>query len=187
MLYGRKEKEYQMIDSKEKLKSCLSIEKKIYYPDGGVRLPFGIREKDILYSYIFFLRKAEYHLNAGHKFRFAFCKVRLLRMSNRYAIHIGVNVCDEGLSIAHVGPIVIHGQSKIGKNLRIHVGATIGANGGKPPVLGDDVYIGAGAKIIGDISIANGCHIGANAVVCKTCSEENSTLVGVPARVVELH
>ncbi len=103
-------------------------------------------------------------------------------MSNMYAIHIGLNVCDVGLSISHVGPIIIHGRSKIGKNLRINVGVNIGANGGEPPILGDNVYIGPGAKIFGDIKIANGCRIGANAVVCKSCYVENSTLLGVPAK-----
>ena len=108
-------------------------------------------------------------------------------MANLYGIHIGVNVCDEGLSIAHVGPIVVHGKSKIGKNLRLHVGVNIGANGGEPPVLGDNIYIGPGAKIFGDIKIASGCRIGANAVVCKNCEEENCTLVGVPAKIIRPH
>lgn len=107
-------------------------------------------------------------------------------MANLYGMHIGVNVCDEGLSIAHVGPIIIHGKSRIGKNLRIHVGVNIGANGGEPPILGDNIYIGPGAKIFGDIIIASGCRIGANAVVCKNCEEENCTLVGVPAKNVSV-
>lgn len=175
-----------MIDTKEKLKQCLNIEKNIYFPRGGVRLPFGIREKDVLYGYIYNLRKTEYHFNMGHKLRYAFYKFHLYRMSNLYAIHIGINVCDEGLSIAHVGPIIINGRSRVGKNLRIHVGVNIGANGGEPPILGDNVYIGPGAKIFGDIKVANGCRIGANAVVCKNCEEENSTLVGVPAKNVNV-
>lgn len=54
-----------MIDTKEKLKHCLAVEKNIYFPGGGGRLPFGIREKDVLYSYIYNLRKTEYHLNRG--------------------------------------------------------------------------------------------------------------------------
>ena len=114
----------------------------------GIRLPFGIREKDVLYGYIYNLRNAEYHFNTGHKLRYAFYKFHLYRMSNLYSIHIGMNVCDEGLSIAHVGPIIIHGRSRIGKNLRVHVGVNIGANGGEPPVLGDNVYIGPGARYL---------------------------------------
>ena len=108
-------------------------------------------------------------------------------MSNLYAIHIGINVCDEGLSIAHVGPVIINGKSHVGKNCRIHVGVNIGANGDEPPILGDNVYIGPGAKIFGDIKIASGCRIGANAVVCKNFEEENCTLVGVPAKIIRPH
>ena len=100
---------------------------------------------------------------------------------------LGSTSGDEGLSIAHVGPIVVHGKSKIGKNLRLHVGVNIGANGGEPPVLGDNIYIGPGAKIFGDIKIASGCRIGANAVVCKNCEEENCKLVGVPAKIIRPH
>ena len=119
-----------MIDSKEKLSKCLKIEKGLYFSGGGYRLPFGFREKDILYGYIFYLRHTEYYHNTGKKIRESVCRFFLQRMEMKYAIHIGVNVCDEGLSIAHVGPIVIHGRSRIGKNLRIHVGVNIGANGG---------------------------------------------------------
>lgn len=170
-----------MIDSKDKLRKCTEIEKKLYYPMGGHVWPFAVREKDVLFGYILNLRKAEYHTNKRHRIRAAIYRLKLLRMSNLYGIHIGLNVCDEGLSLAHTGPIIIHGDSHIGKNLRINVGVNIGANGGKPPVLGDNVYIGPGAKIFGDIQIASGCRIGANAVVNKSCLVENSTLVGIPA------
>lgn len=112
-------------------------------------------------------------------------KLFLRRLEMKYAIHIGMNVCDEGLSIAHVGPLVIHGKCKIGKNFRCHVGVNIGANGGEPPKLGNNVYVGPGAKIFGDIEIADGCRIGANAVVNKNCLTPNSVLVGVPAHVVQ--
>lgn len=170
-----------MIDTREKLKKCLEKEKLIYFPTGGIRLPFGIREKDILYSYIYYLRKTEYYYNTGHKFIYSIYKILLQRLGNRYSMHIGINVCDEGLSISHVGPIIINGRTRIGKNLRINVGVNIGANGGNLPVFGNDVYIGPGAKVFGDIYIANGCRIGANAVVNKSCNIEKSTLLGVPA------
>ena len=53
--------------------------------------------------------------------------------------------------------------------------------GGGVPVLGDNIYLGPGAKVFGRITIADGCKIGANAVVNKSCVQENSVLVGVPA------
>lgn len=173
-----------MIDTKEKLRHCLSIERNIYFPQGGTRVPLGIREKDILYGYVYNLRMAEYHKNRGNRLLGAFYLIRLRLMQNKYGIHIPLNVCDEGLSIAHVGPIIINGKCKIGKNLRIHVGVNLGANGGEPPKLGDNVYIGPGAKIFGDIKIANGCRIGANAVVNKSCDIEGATLVGIPAKII---
>ena len=63
----------------------------------------------------------------------------------------------------------------------------IGANGGsmKAPQIGRDVYIGPGAVIFGDITIADGCYIGANAVVNKSFLEPNSVIVGVPAKVIK--
>jgi serine O-acetyltransferase len=141
----------------------------------------------VLYGYIYNLRKTEYHFNTNHKLRFIFYKMRLHRMSNLYAIHIGINVCDEGLSIAHVGPVIINGKSHVGKNCRIHVSVNIGANGGEPPIIGNEVYIDSGAKFFGNIRVADGCRISANAVVCKNCEEENSTLVGVPVKIIGLH
>lgn len=54
----------------------------------------------------------------------------------------------------------------------------------KAPQIGNDVYIGPGAVIFGDITIADGCYIGANAVVNKSISETNSVVVGVPAKVI---
>lgn len=94
----------------------------IFWPWGGT-LPFGIREKDVLFSYVKTLRKTEYY---SHKrIRACIYKAILLRKSNLYGIHIGINTCGMGLSIAHIGPIIINGESRIGKNLRIHVGANI--------------------------------------------------------------
>lgn len=152
---------------------------------GGHRLPFGVREKDILYGYIYYLRHTEYYHNTGGKIRELIYYFFLKRMEMKYSIHIGINTCDEGLNIAHVGPIVIHERCRIGKNLRIHVGVNIGANGGEPPQLGDNIYIGPGAKVFGDITIADGCKIGANAVVNKSCLDEKCTLVGVPAHTIK--
>lgn len=56
--------------------------------------------------------------------------------------------------------------------------------GGASPTIGNNVYIGPGAKIFGDIQIADGVKIGANAVVNKSCLHKNAILVGVPAHEV---
>jgi len=99
---------------------------------------------------------------------------------------IPLNVFGPGLGIAHYGTIVVNGNAKVGANCRIHIAVNIGANGGKEaPQLGDNVYIGPGAKIFGDIRIADHVKIGANAVVNKSFDEEGAVIVGIPAKRVK--
>jgi serine O-acetyltransferase len=89
-----------------------------------------------------------------------------------------------GLKIEHSGGVIIVG--KLGRECRISHQVTIGHiggfKGGGVPTLGDNVYVGAGAKILGDITIGNNVKIGANAVVI-TNVPDNAIAVGVPAKV----
>ena len=96
------------------------------------------------------------------------------------------NTCEEGLTLYHIGSIVINPACSIGRNCCIMNNVNIGANGGsyKAPQIGNNVYIGPGAVIYGDIRIADGCYIGANAVVNKSFLTPNSIIVGVPAKVI---
>jgi serine O-acetyltransferase len=79
-----------------------------------------------------------------------------------------------------------HIEAKIGKNCRIQQGVTIGRiggfRGGGVPIIGDNVYIGTGAKILGDVKIGNNVKVGANAVVIKDVPD-NAVAVGVPAKI----
>jgi serine O-acetyltransferase len=81
---------------------------------------------------------------------------------------------------------MLNGYCVIGNNATIYHQVTIGVKGPhdyKAPVIGESVFIGAGAKILGDIKIGDNCLIGANSVVI-TDIRENSTAVGVPARAI---
>lgn len=81
--------------------------------------------------------------------------------------------------------IVIHPTAVIGENVTIMHQVTIGTRDiDESAVIGDNVFIGAGAKILGKIKIGNGAKIGANAVVIKDVPE-NATVVGVPGRIIE--
>lgn len=93
-------------------------------------------------------------------------------------------MCSEGLSLPHYGSIVIGQHAKIGKFCRIHEGVTIGATNGSDncATIGDNVFIASGVKIIGDISIASDCAIGANAVVTKDIISPGTTWGGIPAK-----
>lgn len=86
--------------------------------------------------------------------------------------------------------VVIHSNAIIGKSCVIGQGVTIGASEGyvssetnKCPSIGDNCYIGAGAKILGDIRIGDACQIGAGAIVLKDVPS-HSIVVGMPARVI---
>lgn len=84
----------------------------------------------------------------------------------------------------HYGSVIVNGHAKIGKNCQFHGNNCVGNKGvldEAAPRLGDNVEIGVGAKIIGDIYIADGVKIGANAVVVKSCYNKGATLVGIPA------
>jgi len=90
-----------------------------------------------------------------------------------------------GLRIHHFGGIIFHDSIKIGKNATIYHGVTVGVKKDdetQGPVIGDNVYIGAGAKVLGAIKIGNNVTIGANAVVL-TDVPDNSLAVGIPAHV----
>ncbi|TDT72449.1 serine O-acetyltransferase [Hypnocyclicus thermotrophus] len=93
----------------------------------------------------------------------------------------------KNFKIDHQGGIIINGYSKIGNNCRIRHNVTLGiARVGetKAPIIGDNVDIGAGAILIGDIKIGNNVLIGAGAVVL-TDVPDNCTVVGVPARIIK--
>ncbi len=97
---------------------------------------------------------------------------------------IPINTFGKGLSIAHRGTIVVNGNAKIGDNCRLHTSVNIGTIPGvsyAAPTIGENVYIGPGVKIYGNIHIASGIIIGANAVVNKSFNEENVCIAGVPA------
>lgn len=95
-----------------------------------------------------------------------------------------------GLFIPHDKCIFIHRESIIGENASISQGVTIGGNmyktknGRNSPVIGDNVLIGAGAKVLGPVTIGDNSIIGANAVVIKDIPKD-SVAVGVPAKVAK--
>ena len=107
-----------------------------------------------------------------------------------------INVCFGGCIIgrrADFGPsfVLIHSQGVVinasvkgGEGIKIEHQVTIGAEKDQAPVIGDNVFLGAGAKVIGNVTVGDNVKIGANAVVV-TDIPANSTAVGVPARVVD--
>jgi serine O-acetyltransferase len=98
-------------------------------------------------------------------------------------IHPGATI-GKGLFIDHGMGVVIGETAVIGDNVTMFHGATLGGTGNEKgkrhPTVGDNVTIGAAAKILGNIYIASGTKVGANAVVLHD-TNPNSTMVGIPA------
>lgn len=121
---------------------------------------------------------------------FVLAKIRLIHISHNSGIQISYRTnIGEGFYIGHYGTMVVNSNSIIGKNVNISPGVNIGqANRGKykgVPQVGDNVYIGPGAKLIGAIKIGNNVCIGANAVVTKDVPD-NACVAGVPAEIISM-
>ena len=143
---------------------------------------------DEIWKFQILLRKVEYYINCKTGLFNAvirkYYKLRFHRLSVKLGFTIAPNVFEEGLSIGHYGMIVVHANAHVGKNCRILEGVNIGAKNGSQnaAVIGNNCYIGSGAKIIGEITIADDVAIGAGAVVTKDIIEPGTTWAGVPAR-----
>jgi serine O-acetyltransferase len=181
-----------MINSKEDYNYYLKSDKKAL----GVKSK-GLEDKIVRYvspnpiwTFQKTLRQLEYYNNCKnqgvYKLYYYYLKYKFKKISIKLGFSIPINVFGPGLSIVHYGTIVINRNTKIGENCRIHACVNIGASGGEKeaPQLGDNVYIAPGAKIYGNIKIANNIAIGANAVVNKSFEKENTIIAGIPAKVI---
>lgn len=170
-----------MIKSKSDLKEYLKADR---IQMGYQKTHPGIR--DVVWRYMIHLRKCEYYKNVTKRGLRVLPKYYHLIMWQVLGLlcgfSIGLNCFGKGLSISHIGTIVVNHNARIGENCKLNVCVNIGIGS---PVIGNSVYIGPGAKIFGKINIADGIRIGANAVVNKSFGEEGITIVGVPVHKVE--
>ena len=145
---------------------------------------------DIVWKYEIILRYHEYYFNKEKKNIIDKLKLKHYsklhaKYTNLYTTSIPINVAGPGLSIAHMGAIYVNSKAKIGKNLRIQSSVVIGGEAKHPnklPIIGNNVYLGTGCKIIGAVKIADDVAVGANAVVVKDILEKGTTWAGVPAK-----
>lgn len=112
---------------------------------------------------------------------------QIARFLTGIEIHPGAKI-GKGFFIDHGLGVVIGETTEIGDNVTIYQGVTLGGTGkekGKRhPTIGDNVLIGAGAKVLGSITVGNNSKIGAGSVVLRDVPE-NSTVVGIPGRVIQ--
>ncbi len=111
---------------------------------------------------------------------------QLVRTLTGIEIHPGAQI-GHGLFIDHGMGVVIGETAEVGEDVTLYHGVTLGGTslikGKRHPTLGDRVVVGAGAKVLGAITIGDDTRIGANAVVVKSVPS-NSVVVGVPGQTV---
>jgi serine O-acetyltransferase len=138
-----------------------------------------------------------FHAVLAHRFAHWLYRMRLMlaaRMVSQFfrwvtgiEIHPGAKI-GRRLFVDHGMGVVIGETAEIGDDVLIYQGVTLGGtghvHGKRHPSIGNGVVIGAGAKVLGNITIGNRSKIGAGSVVVKSVPE-NSTVVGIPGRVVK--
>ena len=165
-----------IIDRDPAAKSKLSLV--LTYP--GVKAVFFHRIAN-------FFSTAKFHLIARIISQFS-------RFLTGIEIHPNAKI-GKNLFIDHGMGVVIGETSEIGNNVTIYHAVTLGGispsidserqrHEKRHPTIGDDVVIGSGAQIIGPVKVGNGSRIAANAVVVNNVPE-NSTMVGVPAKIIK--
>lgn len=112
---------------------------------------------------------------------------QIARLFTGIEIHPGAKIGD-GFFVDHGMCVVIGETAEVGDNVTLFQGVTLGGTGkekGKRhPTIGSSVVIGAGAKVLGNITVGDNVNIGANAVVLRNVPD-NSTVVGVPGRIAK--
>lgn len=140
------------------------------------------------YRYVFWMRLVQF--SYGRKWLIVvrlYAYLRLQMIRNKTCMQISPKIkIGKGFYVGHWGSIVINAR-EIGENVNIIQTCTIGVayrgERGGTPIIGNNVYIGAGARIFGGIRVGNNVAIGVNTVLTKDV-EDNSVVVGAPARVI---
>lgn len=138
---------------------------------------------DQTWRYLILMRKTDFYLNKGNplfKLIGLFYMFRYLRKGVHLGIQIPINCFKEGLGLFHYGSIIVNSSSSFGKWCVIQSDTNVSKNVHG----GDNVYIGAGAKIMKNITICSNVIIGANSVVTKSILEPG-VYVGIPAKKIK--
>ncbi len=135
--------------------------------------------------YIYLLRKCQQYNRQSLKGMFWRMVLRHHQIKYGFQIYPETEI-GEGFYLGHWGALVINPKAKIGKNCNIAQGVTIGqANRGRNegfPTIGDHVWIGANAVIVGNITIGNNVLIAPNSYVTSSVPN-NSIVIGNPAQI----
>lgn len=183
------------IEDRNQLHSFINADKKVYLRDSFCKKMTDIllgRENWHIYKFVKTMRYAQYYSSTRkksiyHNIMYLYYSRAHNKKCIRYGFMIGAMAFSEGICIYHIGNIVVNTQCTIGKNCKLHGSNCIGNSKREDdcPTIGDNVRLGVGAKVVGDIYIADNITIAAGAVVTKSCYEKGVTLAGIPAKIIK--
>ncbi|MBI4395046.1 MAG: serine O-acetyltransferase [Candidatus Omnitrophica bacterium] len=163
--------------------------KAVFKRDPAARTPLGWLEVLLIYSgfHAIFWHRVNHFLHSTlHIPFFPRLIAQLVRFFTGIEIHPGAKI-GPGFFIDHGMGVVIGETTEIGRDVTIYQGVTLGGTGAergkRHPTIGNDVVIGVGAKVLGNIKIGNNVKIGGGSVVVHSVPD-NCTVVGVPAEIV---
>lgn len=178
--------EDKKIKTRAQLKEYIEADCKRYPLYGRRYLSYLLQlsEGAVLRKHAILLRKTEYYINTGKKFREFIYRVRLMRFQNRTGIHVPLNAFGKGLNVIHILPIALNGNITVGENCRIMPFVTLAGDDveDKAPTLGNNVTLGISSCVVGDVYLADNIVVGAGAVVTKSFYEPGIHIAGVPAK-----
>ncbi len=189
-------KDTYMIKTKKELADLLEADKIACYGSEKISLEKKLRNpfKTKLYKFFKLLRKYEYLcckrdacvneiISKLISLQIKLCDIKKNRLSLLLGVEINTFHCGKGVRICHPN-VIINGY--VGNNCIFHGNNVIGnkKTGDKnaTPKIGNNVDIGTGAMIIGDVTVADNCVIGAGAVVTKSFTTPGTVIAGVPAK-----
>ena len=185
-----------MIQSRKDLKEYLEADAKNYKGKFGIKgflvslICSPVSDQKYIWKYIKAMRYAESYINKykSYKTPFALYYLHKMRKYGRITgFQIHPNTLGKGVTIWHWGPIIIGGKSKLGERCTLRPPILLGHKtpDAPAPIVGNDVEINSGVKLIGAITIGDDVIIGANAVVTKNIPS-HSIVVGIPGRIVQM-
>lgn len=153
------------------------------YPKSFFALLKGYITSPPIISYLRHMRYCQYlkyKVGLFHKILFVYHNWRFQRLGLRLGFSIGYDVFGYGLLIPHYGTIVVNREERIGNYAVLHTSTCIGG-GGK--IIGDGLYLGTGASIMGKITLGNGVSVASGSLVNKSYEMDDILLTGMPAKV----
>ena len=157
-----------------------------YFKRSLLRQLYELFIPDVTMDYLSTMRKMAYISNCGggilSKIHYLILKKRFIKLGYKLGYSIGINCFGYGLTLQHHGTIIIGGNNVIGNYALINTCTCIIRNAS---IIGNGLFMGAGAKIIKQVNLKDNVLIGSNAVVSTSFEDSNILLGGIPAKMIK--